>query len=165
MNIESAPDHLWYFAYGSNMARAIFLEMRRMEPLAARAAWLDDHRLCFNIPIGPGERAVANLTQEAGARTHGVIYQLSPADFDRLDGTEGVSFGLYQRVPVAVMTTEHGVVDAWTYQSSVITDGRKPSQRYLQLLLDGAREHGLPSEYVEYLLALELAVDERPTAK
>ena len=157
----STDASLWYFAYGSNMARSIFLETRRMQPLATHSAWLDDHRLCFNIPAGPGERAVANLMQEAGARTYGVIYQLHAADFERLDGTEGVSFGLYQRVPVTVLTVQHGPVDAWTYQSSVMTDGRKPSQRYIQLLLDGARENDLPLEYVEYLQSLELAVDER----
>jgi hypothetical protein len=39
--------------------------------------------------------------------------------------------------------------------------GRKPSRRYLRLLLDGAREHGLPEEWIRHLEGLELAVDER----
>lgn len=159
MSTDASP--LWYFAYGSNMARAIFLETRRMQPLASQCGWLDGYRLCFNIPVGPGERGVANLLREVGARTHGVLYQLSIDDFDRLDGTEGVSFGLYQRVPVSIVTAQHGVIEAWTYQSTAITDGRKPSLRYIQLLLDGARENGLPGEYVAYLQGLELAVDER----
>lgn len=163
--MSTDTSQLWYFAYGSNMARSIFLDTRRMQPLASRCGWLDDYRLCFNIPVGPGERGVANVVQEAGARTHGVLYQLSTDDFDRLDGTEGVSFGLYQRVPVTVVTGQHGVIEAWTYQSTVITDGRKPSLRYIQLLLDGARENGLPSEYVASLQALELAVDERLASK
>lgn len=159
MSTDAAP--LWYFAYGSNMARAIFRDARQMQPLATHSAWLDGYRLCFNIPIGPGERGVANLAAEPGARTHGVIYQLQAADFARLDGTEGVGFGLYRRVPVTVVTVAHGGIDAWTYQSSVVTDGRKPSSRYLQLLLDGARENSLPAEYVRFLQGLELAVDER----
>jgi hypothetical protein len=153
--------NLWYFAYGSNMARAIFLDARQMQPLAVHCASLDGYRLCFNIPIGPGERGVANLMSEPAARVHGIVYQLSATDFERLDASEGVSFGLYQRIPVMVRTSEHGLLDAWTYHSSVIADGRKPSSRYLQLLLDGARENGLPREYVEYLEALERAIDER----
>jgi len=52
---------IWYFGYGSNMNRAIFEERRRMQPLETRLGWLDDYRLRFNIPIGSGERAVANL--------------------------------------------------------------------------------------------------------
>ena len=39
--------------------------------------------------------------------------------------------------------------------------GRKPSARYLGLLLEGAREHGLPADYVAQLEKLELAHDER----
>lgn len=159
MSTESAA--LWYFAYGSNMARAIFVETRKMQPLAAHGAWVDDLQLCFNIPIGSGERGVANLIAAPGARTHGVIYQLSDADFERLDASEGVPFGLYTRVPVTVRTDERGAVDAWTYQSTVVAEGRKPSHRYLSLLVDGAREHRLPAAYLEVLQAFELAVDER----
>ena len=44
----------WYFAYGSNMARGTFIERRGMQPLGVRRAYLDDHRLCFDLPIGPG---------------------------------------------------------------------------------------------------------------
>jgi hypothetical protein len=145
------------------MARAIFLEARAMQPLATHSGWLDDHRLCFNIPIGPGERGVANVRAEPGARTHGVVYQLTTAAFERLDASEGVSFGLYQRIPVTVLTEPTGRIDCWTYQSSMISEGRKPSDRYLQLLLDGARENSLPPEYVQYLQTLDLAVDERLT--
>jgi len=39
--------------------------------------------------------------------------------------------------------------------------GRKPSARYLRLLVEGAREHGLPREYVTFLESHELARDER----
>lgn len=159
--MSTGPETLWYFAYGSNMARTIFREARQMQPLATHSGWLDGFRLCFTIPVGSGERGVANVLADPGARTHGVVYQLHPADFERLDGSEGVSFGLYQRVAVTIRTPEHGALDAWTYQSSVIVEGRKPSPRYLQLLLDGARENNLPAEYVQYLHALELAVDER----
>lgn len=60
---------LWYFAYGSNMHRAIFCERRGMCPLVTRRAWLENHRLCFDLPVGPGERGVANLEAAAGART------------------------------------------------------------------------------------------------
>ena len=52
-------------------------------------------------------------------------------------------------------------VAAFTYQSSWTLAGRKPSARYLGLLVAGAREHGLPAEYVRFLESHELAKDER----
>lgn len=157
-------DALWYFAYGSNMTGSIFLERRGMQPLAARCGWLEGYRLCFNIPVGPGERGVANVEPLAGACTCGVLYLLRTAELDRLDRTEGVHVGFYRRVSVEVLVEGEGRMAAFTYQSSMTVGGRKPSPRYMRLLLDGAREHGLPAEYLEGLERFELAFDERSGA-
>ena len=66
-------DAVWYFGYGSNMSRSIFCERRGMRPLATRWGWLEGYRLCFDLPIGPGERAVANVEPQAGARFLGML--------------------------------------------------------------------------------------------
>jgi cation transport regulator ChaC len=155
---------LWYFAYGSNLCRATFIERRGMYPLAVRRARLDGYRLTFDLPVGPGERGVANLTLDPTAATWGVCYLLEPAACAHLDRTEGVDRGYYRRVDVSVVE-EHGApLAAFAYQGAVSVPGRKPSARYLGLLLAGAREHGLPAEWVRYLEGLELAVDERAPA-
>jgi gamma-glutamylcyclotransferase len=152
---------VWYFGYGSNMNRAIFHERRGMQPLATRCGWLEGHRLRFNIPIGPGERAVANLEPDPAARTCGVLYLLTDEDCDRLDRTEGVHMGFYKRTPVDVVTEDGDRIAAFTYCSALTCDGRKPSARYLGLLVEGARAHCLPAEYVQFLESHELAWDER----
>jgi cation transport regulator ChaC len=154
-------DGCWYFAYGSNMGHATFIERRRMRPRAARRAYLDDHRLCFDLPIGPGERGVANLVVELGARTWGVIYHLSAAACEFLDRTEGVDRGLYRRVPIDVVVDDGTRVAAFAYLGDVRDPQRNPSARYLGLLLAGARELALPAEYIAWLAAFPLAVDER----
>src|SRR5262249_822597 len=96
-------DTFWYFAYGSNMHSAIFLGHRQMHPLAVRPGRLAHYRLCFTLPVGPGERGVANLVSEGGTRTYGVLYLLTPSDADRLDRTEGVDRGVYRRTHVEVL--------------------------------------------------------------
>jgi len=160
--MESAQeDTLWYFAYGSNMHRAIFSDHRQMRPLATRWGWLENYRLCFNLPVGPGERGVANIELEEGARTCGVLYLLTLEDFDRLDRTEGVHRGVYRRIPVEVIAEGEERVPAFTYQSSLTQPDRKPSARYMHLLVEGARQHGLPVEYVYILESFELTWDER----
>ncbi len=152
---------IWYFGYGSNMNRAIFEERRRMQPLATRCGWLADYRLRFNIPIGDGERAVANLECEPGARTYGVLYLLTSEDFDRLDRTEGVHLGIYRRAAIEAVADGGERIPAFTYCSILTRAGRKPSARYLGLLIDGARAHCLPADYVRFLESHELAWDER----
>jgi hypothetical protein len=151
---------IWYFAYGSNMSRTTLVGRRGLSPIETRRARVDGFRLCFDIPVGPGERGVANLAADATARTHGVAHLLTVEDADRLDFTEGVAGGLYRREPVDIVT-DGGVVAGFTYRSTMTSPGRKPSARYLDILLDGARFHALPDEYIAVLEAFELAFDER----
>lgn len=158
---DHGGEPLWYFAYGSNMCRAIFRERRALEPLAVRVARLADHRLCFNIPIGPGERGVANVEPHPGSHVYGVAYLLSPDGCERLDRSEGVHVELYWREPVVLEVPGGEPVVGFTYRSRRTTEGRLPSPRYMGLLLAGAAEHGLPDEYVAFLRAFTLARDER----
>jgi cation transport regulator ChaC len=152
---------LWYFAYGSNLERATFLGRRRMQPLASAIGVLHDYELCFDLPVGPGERGVANVAPRSGEHVWGALYQLAHADAARLDLSEGVDKGVYRRLQVEVVTPASLRVAAFTYRSELSRPERKPSRRYLGLLLAGAREHALPPEWIERLRAWPVAVDER----
>jgi gamma-glutamylcyclotransferase len=155
-------DLLWYFAYGSNMSTAIFVERRGMRPAATTWGWLAGYRLCFALPVGPGERGVGNLIGDPSARICGVLYRITLDEAERLDQTEGVHRGFYNRLAVTVANAAGEAVAAFTYLSEFSSEGRKPSARYMGLLLAGALEHGLPEEYVAELRGFELAHDERP---
>jgi len=152
---------LWYFAYGSNLDPGTFLGRRRMQPLVTTIGMLRDFELRFDLPVGPGERGVANLAPRPGDHVWGALYQLTHADAERLDGTEGVGRGIYRRLAVEVHTSEGAEIAAFTYRSEISRPERKPSRRYLGLLIAGARELGLPPEYVQRLRSWPLAVDER----
>jgi gamma-glutamylcyclotransferase len=151
----------WYLAYGSNMNRGIFESRRGMRPIQAQPAQLENYGLRFNLAIGPGERGVANLEFQAGARTWGVLYLITVEQSEHLDHTEGVPRGAYHRIPVSPIVDGRERIAAFTYQSDRISLGRKPSARYIGLLIEGAVQHGLPPGYLCYLRTLELAADER----
>jgi 2-hydroxychromene-2-carboxylate isomerase len=156
-----ADDSLWYFAYGSNMSHGTFAGRRGISPLATRWGWLAGHRLVFDLPIGPGERACANVVPDDGARLAGVLYRITVEQAEHLDRTEGVPNGVYARIPIEVLADDGQRIAAFTYRSTRGETGRKPSARYLGLLLDGARAGGLPAEYVRWLEGFDLAFDER----
>ena len=156
-----ADETVWYFAYGSNMSPGTFVDRRGMRPLATRWGWLDGYRLRFDLPVGPGERACANVERAADARVAGVLYRISHDDAARLDRTEQV----YRRIPVEVVVDGDERVAAFTYESPVRVPRRRPSARYLGLLLDGARANGLPPAYVAWLEGFDLAFDERTAAE
>jgi cation transport regulator ChaC len=153
---------LWYFAYGSNVDRETFVGRRRMRPSEVRRARLDGFELVFDLPVGPGERAVANVRECAAAHIHGLAWRISERQARHLDRTEGVHIeGGYRRRTVEVVVDTGQRLEAFTYHSESSVPGRKPSRRYLNLLLRGARHHLLPPEWIDHLRSLELAVDER----
>jgi hypothetical protein len=131
-----------------------------MRPAAARRGCLHGYRLVFDLAVGSGERAVANLAPAPDAWVHGVAYAISPDQALWLDRSEGVPRA-YRRLGVSLRADHAELLEAFTYVSERRTPGRKPSERYLNLLLRGARHHGLPADYVAWLRGLELATDER----
>ncbi len=151
---------LWYFTYGSNLDPGTFLGRRRMRPRDTRRARLDGYRLIFDLSIGKGERAVANLLPATESHVHGVAYSIGRIQAAWLDRTEGVPRA-YRRVEVPLVIEDAPAGEAFTYVSERRTPGRKPSERYMNLLLRGARHHGLPEHYVAWLRGIELALDER----
>ena len=83
--IEETKSLTWYFSYGSNMNRGIFENRRGMRPIQERTALLENYCLCFNLPIGRGERGVANLEPHLGGRTWGVLYLITTEQSEHLD--------------------------------------------------------------------------------
>jgi hypothetical protein len=63
----TADGHSWYFAYGSNMQSATLRGRRGIEPREFRVGRLAGYSLRFDIPVGPGERGVANLAVDPAA--------------------------------------------------------------------------------------------------
>jgi predicted transcriptional regulator/cation transport regulator ChaC len=157
----SEPPSLWYFGYGSNTERGTFLGRRRMRPLEVRIGRLDGFELRFDLAVGHGERGVANVAAHADDHVWGVLWRIPVGQAGFLDRTEGLHRGFYRRLPVEVTTPSGETLAAFTYHSLRGRPGRKPSRRYLGLLLAGARQHGLPAEWVERLRSFEPAVDER----
>lgn len=113
---------------------------------------LRDWRLSFVQPHQGWGGGVAGIVQAAGAVVHGVVYDLSSEDLVRLDGFEPTESGGYARTTVCVQLSTDETLTCWVYIGE-IHDGAPyaPSARYLQTLLAGAREHGLPKDYIDWI--------------
>jgi hypothetical protein len=107
---------------------------------------------------------VAGIVPEARSRVEGVVYGLSREDLAKLDILEGVPKSRYVRCRVEVVTAGGAPEQVWTY-FAVPEDGWpfRPSRRYLETILTGAREHRLSSAYVDYLEKLSAESVASPT--
>jgi cation transport regulator ChaC len=153
-------DPVWYLAYGSNMHHSAFRERRGMQPTEWRVARVRGYRLRFNLEGRPkGKAAPANICPDPDCELWGVLYRITRRELLRLDLTEGVPGRHYRHVLVAAEDLHGNVVSAVTYMAQGREADGAPSFRYISLLRDGARIHGLPESWVRYLDSVKHQAD------
>ena len=154
--LEGRPsDHVWYFAYGSNMHPATFEGRRRIKPLERRVGRIEGYRLRFNLGGRPrGKAAPANICVDGECEVWGVIYRITRRDLLRLNSTEGIPGGGYQPVVLDALDQDGNRLAAVAYVAAGKETDGCPSLRYITLLREGARFHGLPSRWIDYLDAV-----------
>lgn len=147
----------YYFGFGSNMNMAS-LKAKGVEPLSSCRAELKGWRLRFNVQhFFRHEGGVANIeyTGIPGDRVLGVVHQCQQEALPYLDDAEAYGFG-YDRIEVTLARQANGQpVKALTYvgMPAFINDQCRPSQRYLNIVSQGAKEAGLDEAYVQALRA------------
>ncbi len=144
---------LWYFGYGSNMDLTS-LGAKGVVPRASERALLRGWRLRFNVQHWfRHEGGVGNIepSTEPGAVVRGVVHACEEGDLAALDAAEAYGHG-YDRIEVAV-ATDAGERRAVTYvgMAFILDDACLPTQRYLNILIQGATKAGLDPAYVEEL--------------
>ena len=149
-----------YFAYGSNMDTA----QMRARCAGARVrgiGFLADHRLAFPRWSNIRAHAVASVEACAGAEVWGVLFDMTADDWANLSRREGyVAPGHPQNgydLRAVDISTPAEVVAAHTYVANVNPRRPEPgltSAHYLNQIINGAIEHGLPADYLALLRAV-----------
>lgn len=130
------------------------------------AARLPDHRLAFVRDSPRWEAGAADVVRHRGREVWGVLYECSTDDLVALDRKESTGPALgYRRVAVHVELANRRV-RALTYV--VISKAPRelpPLAAYVDLMLEGARQHGFPERYVQHLRDLRAHAVARPAAR
>ena len=153
IRLDGGPDDLvWYFAFGANMHDSAFRERRAMQPAQWRAGRIFGYRLRFNLEGWPrGKSAPANVSPDPSAEVWGVMYQITRRALVLLDATEGVPGWGYRHLWTETEDTRGNRLPVVTYIADGKTLDGNPSLRYITLLREGARAHGLPEHHLRFL--------------
>lgn len=156
----SRPDSFLYFAYGSNMLTRRLRE-RTPSARAVGVATLAGFELRWHKVSKDGS-AKCDMVPAAAteARVYGVVFEIAMQDKRALDLAEGIGLG-YREQLVKVETVQ-GAIEAWTYRATNIDRLAQPYTWYKALVIAGAREHALPTSYVDALAAVPSKEDPRP---
>jgi hypothetical protein len=114
-------------------------------------ARLDGWRFSCNKKGHDGS-AKANILRAAEEAVWGVVYRLPHRELPRLDAFEGG----YERTTVEVVEVPQssGIVRCETYFSERLLARSEVFDWYKRHMVEGAREHALPSDWVAMLEAL-----------
>jgi gamma-glutamylcyclotransferase (GGCT)/AIG2-like uncharacterized protein YtfP len=140
------------------MASATFRGRRSIDWTRSAAAVARGWRLSIAKPslLGAIAGGVATIFPDPESEVWGVVYEISEEDLEHLEMTEGVRIGHYERSeifvePVHTWNARHRAV---TLTSGRPDSGLLPSTRYMNLLVEGAAEHGLPAPWIAMLRSI-----------
>ena len=157
-------DLILHLAYGSNMSPSQLVG--RIGPLPSLTSnpnanpirvRLANYRLAFNKQSQRSpENGFANIMPEAGSEVWGVMFAITAEQLSQLDDYEGVDSGHYHHETVVVLDDEdnqHSVI-AYVANDDRVVEGLIPTQIYLQTVLEGAKQGGLPESYLNQILLI-----------
>ncbi|MDR3724343.1 MAG: gamma-glutamylcyclotransferase [Terracidiphilus sp.] len=150
-----ALDNL-FFAYGANMNLA-HLRQRCSHPVRVAVACLQNYRIGFYGHSEIWDGAMETAIEAEGSQLWGVLYALSGSDWDQIDQWQDARFdgaGRYFHYPIQAMDAHGKRYDARLYKKDVLYAPQLPSNSYMELILDGARQNQLPPAYIDSLSAI-----------
>jgi len=135
-----------YFAYGSNMCTK---RLQKRVPSATKMnnATKAGYSLHFHKKSTDGS-GKCNIVPEKDSMVHGIVFDIDPVEKIGLDRIEGLNSG-YEEIHITVKTGTK-LVNVYTYMASenYIDNTLAPYSWYKTHVIEGAKEHGLPKEYI-----------------
>ncbi len=141
------------FSYGSNMS-IIRIQDRVPSARPVVVAKLPKHKLRFHkVSIDGSGKCDAEETEDPNDYVFGVLFDISDSEKPALDRKEGLGAG-YNEKEVEVVTTDGRAMKSVMYFATNIDSSRRPYTWYKNHVLMGAKENGLPEEYISKIEAV-----------
>ena len=139
-----------HFAYGSNLS-AKFLREHCPTAIFVMKAELPNFRVAFPFYSVKRQGGISSILHAPGEVVRGVLYEVSKDEMEHLDVVESVPYGLYCRESYIVLGEDRRWHNADLYRVVKPTGPYTPARSYVELMLEGAENHGLDPNYVKEL--------------
>ena len=137
-----------HFGYGSNL-NIEFLRGYCPSAEFTMKAYLPNYEVQFRFWSEKRQGGISTIIEKPGGLVHGVIYEVPEAELLDLDVLESVPQGLYKRETFLVLGEDGGWHEADLYRVAEPKGPFTPSRGYVELMLAGARSHGLALNYIK----------------
>ncbi len=150
---------LIYFAYGSNMLTSRIRDRRRCPSAKVLGmAELRGYKLRWHKKSSDGSGKCDIIGgKKPDISVFGVLYEISSSEKENLDKAEGLGAG-YEEIEVEVLFGLE-LVKAIANKATKINPVLRPYSWYRELVVAGAKEHGLPPDYIARLESVSATED------
>jgi hypothetical protein len=147
-----------YFAYSGVLDRKAFEKWKEehsyqfFELPEGEVAAAKDYDLIFDFPSRWWGGRVAGLTEKKGSVVYGRLFEIPAVNWPVVQHKEGVVTGMSVEIKIKVHV-DGKEVEASAFVTSpqrASTEG-PVSERYVEALIDGAKQSRLPTDYVQSL--------------
>ena len=139
---------MYYFAYGSNLLTSYLQEYCPTATVVMRAT-ISNFRVEFPYYSEESQGGLSSILEAPGERVEGVIFNIQGAEFAAMDIMESVPQKLYRRDTFLTFGEDGKWHKADLYRVVTARGPFMPSKGYLDGMIKGAHEHGLPLEYIK----------------
>jgi gamma-glutamylcyclotransferase (GGCT)/AIG2-like uncharacterized protein YtfP len=136
---------IYYFAYGSNLSKKQMKE-RNLTTYESHKGFIENYKLKFNKESKDGS-SKANIIQEQSEKVWGVCYELDSEGFNNLKECEK---GYNEQEILVFDENRKMLLIAKTFISNKICD-KLPTKDYMDKIIEGAKQHELPEDYIKNL--------------
>ena len=147
-------NYRYYFAYGSNMCTNRLRERAPSCNFVAVGA-VPRYILKFHKKSKDGSgKCNAYYTGNEQDTIIGAIFDIDPADKRKLENAEGLGSGYHEKE--VKVYYKQGNIKAFMYEADdwAIDDSLQPYTWYKDFVVQGAKEHNLPEDYIKELEAV-----------
>ena len=131
-----------YFGYASNLDVSTLKGRLKNEPVLLGPGVLPSHGFRFNFE-NPDGSARANLVKSENESVYGLIFEINKEDFEYFLLSEPG----YDFVQMEVFSKQ-GEITAYSFISKNCKENIFPKKEYLDTILNGGRENGIPNGYL-----------------
>lgn len=160
----------YYFGFGSNLLQKR-ITVQNKSAVRVGVGKLLNFRLDFADSLADKKYysptwngSPATIIEKKGEAVYGAVWKMAHEDIDELDRQEGVELGLYKPMTVKVLINVKDVNEEISCRTYQLVNNpkeplnpedrpfeRQPSKTYLNVILNGAEETGLPADYIAFL--------------
>ncbi len=157
-DVPRKPKEYFYFAYGANMNSQMLYQLLASDSAKCVGCYrLDGYQFAYNrAPLNPKQEFTGgNIQPKAGCSVYGVVWKLSEKELSILDQVEECP-RVYRRATLQVTSPNNPQdvrqVEVYIANQDYISATSYPRPFYVKVVTEGAKEHHLPSHYInEYL--------------